>query len=366
MTSSRERKFPARKSQPAAHGKNQSAAAIRRALLGWYDRHRRDLPWRRTHDPYRIWISEVMLQQTRVPVVVPFYERFLRRFPTVEALAAADEQTLLACWSGLGYYSRARNLRKAAQVIVRQHGGRFPADLRAALELPGVGAYTAAAVLSIAYSQPLPVLDGNVARVLSRLFLLEDNFKTTSGKRNLCSRAQVLLSTQRPGDFNQALMELGATICLPQQPHCHVCPVRTHCLANRSGSVERFPLRQPKTSPVVRRFTVAAVRDKAGRYLLVQRPQTAPWMRGFWELPMWEVESNGLSNGNGLHLGRCMGHFRHSITSNRLEVAVFAAHVDSALPLRKHKWASLDRFHRLPVTTVTRKAVGLLRRITGA
>ena len=338
---------------------------LRRKLLRWYDRHRRPLPWRTTHDPYRIWISEVMLQQTRVPVVIPFYETFLRRFPTVEALAAADEQTLLACWSGLGYYSRARNLRKAAQVIVSEHGGRFPTDMRAALELPGVGAYTAAAVLSIAYNQPLPVLDGNVARVLSRLFALEETIRTASGKRNLYAKAQALLCAQRPGDFNQALMELGATICLPEQPHCDLCPVRTKCLAHCSDEIARYPLREPKASPVVRRFTVAAVRDKAGRYLLVQRPETAPWMRGFWELPMWEEGSSGLSNGNGVHLDHCLGHFRHSITSNRLEVAVFAARADSALPLRKQKWASLDRFLRLPVTTVTRKALRLLRSISG-
>ncbi|MBI4463128.1 MAG: A/G-specific adenine glycosylase [Acidobacteria bacterium] len=370
MVPSHQRGFLTEREQPRGSVTKPLAIAFRRALLRWYDRHRRDLPWRKTRDPYCIWVSEVMLQQTRVQTVVPYYEKFLRRFPTVEALASADEQTLLACWSGLGYYARARNLRKAARAIVREQGGQFPADLRIALRLPGIGGYTAAAVLSIAYGQRLPVLDGNVARVLARLFALEENIRTTSGKRKLCERAETLISPKRPGDFNQALMELGATICLPKQPRCDRCPVQTQCRAYLDNSVERYPLRETKAQTVIRRFRLAISFDEAGRCLLVRRPQAARWMGGFWELPMWEENHPhsekprpaGLHSPAGIRLNRRVGRFQHSITSNRLEVTVFTASVDRASNSGQRKWVPLEQVHRLPVTTITRKALHLLQR----
>ncbi len=315
-----------------------------------------------------------MLQQTRVQAVLPFYERFLRLFPNVGRLAAADEQRLLACWSGLGYYSRARNLKKAARMIVREYAGSFPSDLRAALRLPGVGEYTAAAVLSIAYGVPLPVLDGNVARVLARLYALPDDPKTARGKQIRRQWADALLSRRRPGDCNQAFMELGATLCLPRQPRCRECPLRSHCLAFQRNQVEKYPAVRRKSKPVTRRFTTALAFDPAGRVLLVRRPRTAKWMGGFWELPMWEGSSRkgatrqrnrqqslhrNKEPRNGIRLGNLLGHVQHTITSNKLHVAVYAARMDRRVVAPRERWVSLRQMNQLPVTTITRKALRL-------
>ena len=305
-----------------------------------------------------------MLQQTRVQAVIPFYERFLRLFPDVQALAAAAEQRLLACWSGLGYYSRARNLQKAAQVIVSEHGGRFPNDLQAALRLPGIGPYTAPAVLSIAYGLPLPVLDGNVARVLARLYALPDDPQTAEGKRKRLNLAAALVSRRRPGDCNQALMELGATVCLPKRPRCPECPLRSHCLAFGRNQMERYPVPRLKTRPVTRRFTAALALDPAGRVLLVRRERAAKWMGGFWELPMWEENSRKgspvhreMESRDGIRLGSLLGRVRHTITTNKLHVAVCAAKVDRRLVAPRERWVSMRHIDRLPITTITRKAL---------
>ncbi len=345
-------------------GNNNPAVQIRRKLLVWYGRHKRTLPWRETRDPYRIWVSEIMLQQTRVQAVIPFYERFLRLFPDVQALAAAAEQRLLACWSGLGYYSRARNLQKAAQVIVSEHGGRFPNDLQSALRLPGIGPYTAPAVLSIACGLPLPVLDGNVARVLARLYALPDDPQTAEGKRKRLNLAAALVSRRRPGDCNQALMELGATVCLPKRPRCPECPLRSHCLAFGRNQMERYPVPRLKTRPVTRRFTAALALDPAGRVLLVRRERTAKWMGGFWELPMWEENSRKgspvhreMESRDGIRLGSLLGRVRHTITTNKLHVAVCAAKVDRRLVAPRERWVSMRHIDRLPITTITRKAL---------
>src|SRR3984885_5154286 len=213
-------------------------SAIRRSLRKWYGKHKRDLPWRSTADPYRIWISEIMLQQTRVAAVIPYYERFLTLFPDPAALASAPEQKLLAAWAGLGYYSRARNLQKAARAIVQLP--RFPSDYSALLELPGVGDYTAAAVASIAFGRPHAVLDGNVLRVLSRMTADPGNIKSDAVRKKLRALAETLLDRRRPGEFNQALMELGATVCVPKQPLCGDCPVRLHSQARLQGLENQF------------------------------------------------------------------------------------------------------------------------------
>src|SRR5271157_1728605 len=209
------------------------SGAIRRRLLAWYRQHKRDLPWRRTEDPYRIWISEIMLQQTRVAAVLPYYPRFLELFPDVRALARAPEQTLLAAWAGLGYYSRARNLQKAAKYIVEL--GEFPRTYSSLRELPGVGDYTGAAVASIAFGLPHAVMDGNVARVMSRLMAEAGDIKSDAVRRRLRALAEVLLDRRHPGEFNQALMELGATVCVPKRPLCESCPVRLYCEARKQG-----------------------------------------------------------------------------------------------------------------------------------
>ncbi|MBI3895372.1 MAG: A/G-specific adenine glycosylase [Acidobacteria bacterium] len=346
-------------SQHAEHQVN----AIRQALLRWYDPHRRGLPWRKARDPYRIWISEVMLQQTRALTVIPYYEKFLNRFPDVQTLAAADESNLLACWSGLGYYSRARNLRKAARMIVRDHGGCFPRDLQAALELPGVGDYTARAVLSIAYAIPFPVLDGNVARVLSRLYARRADLRSTSGKRKLLNMAESLLSRRRPGDFNQALMELGATVCAPRQPQCSVCPLRKYCKAYSRDQMDRYPPTHSKVSTKLRSFLAVHIRDGQGKCLLARRPPEENWMGGFWELPMWELdnkETNTRARHNrkdGIILREFLGRLRHRITTNQIEVAFYQGYLARPPISPQEKWVSLDQIERMPITTITRKVL---------
>ena len=340
------------------------AASLRRNLLNWYEHHRRNLPWRSTRDPYKIWVSEIMLQQTRVQAVLPYYERFLRLFPDVNALAAADEQALLACWSGLGYYSRARNLRKAAQKIAREYGGEFPREYAAARELPGVGDYTARAVLSIAYGIPLAVVDGNVARVLSRLYALKEDFRSGGGREKYIRLADELLAPRRAGGFNQAMMELGATVCLPGQPKCGECPLQRACLAWARNAVEQFPPPRRPAKPKLRRFLAAVISDAAGRYLLVRRPTSAKRMAGFWELPMWELDhptspplDSHRTPRDGIVLEELLGRVRHTITSNLVEISVHAARLERGTALAGSRWVLPRDMDRLPVTTITRKAL---------
>src|SRR6266446_7475314 len=206
---------------------------FRKNLLAWFAEFQRDLPWRRTCDPYRIWLSEIMLQQTRVAAAIPYYERFLERFPSVEALARAPREEVLRLWSGLGYYSRARNLQKAAQEIIAKHNGVFPSNPAEALALPGIGAYTAAAILSIAYRKKHAVLDGNVARVIARLNAVPGDLRANGTWQKLQGTADYLLDEKSPGDWNQAMMELGATLCTPRSPQCLLCPVSEFCNARK-------------------------------------------------------------------------------------------------------------------------------------
>ncbi|MBI2819108.1 MAG: A/G-specific adenine glycosylase [Acidobacteria bacterium] len=337
----------------------QDSAYFRRRLLRWYNLDRRDLPWRKTADPYRIWISEVMLQQTRVQAVIPYYENFLRHFPDVKKLARASETELLSCWSGLGYYSRARNLQRAARVMVREHGGRFPRNFHEVLRLPGIGRYTASAVLCLAYGVPLPVLDGNVCRVLSRLYAVAADPKTASGNQQLLELASGLMSSQRPGDFNQAMMELGATVCLPQQPKCGQCPVRRNCLAYSRGTVKEYPLARCKGKPVQRQYVAALAQDQSGRILLVRRPNKDKWLGGFWELPMWEPSESAPPP--GLALEQRLGIVQHSITDNRLEIAIFCASVRGRRHRAQWRWIPTDEFGKFPITTITRKALALVK-----
>ncbi|CAI2719158.1 A/G-specific adenine glycosylase [Nitrospina watsonii] len=256
---------------------------IARALLAWFDAERRPMPWRETRDPYRIWVSEIMLQQTQVKTVIPYYQRWIASFPTVEKLARARENTVLKHWEGLGYYSRARNLHRAAKEVVREHDGRVPDTLDGILSLPGIGRYTAGAVLSIAYNQPVPVLDGNVKRVVSRLFGLMENGATRKSETRLWEHAGSLLPATRPGDFNQSLMELGATVCLPQNPMCLLCPIAKHCEAFKQGEPERYP--PPKQQPETKKIEVsAAIIQKEGKVFIQQRPRDG-LMGGLWEFP---------------------------------------------------------------------------------
>jgi A/G-specific adenine glycosylase len=247
--------------------------AFRKNLLGWFRLYQRDLPWRRTKDPYRVWLSEIMLQQTRVAAVIPYYERFLARFPDVHALASAPREEVLRLWSGLGYYSRARNLQHAAQKIVAKHGGVFPRDENDALALPGIGCYTAAAILSIAYGAKHAVLDGNVARVLARIFAVHGDLRDARRWRSLQQSADALLDSKSPSDWNQAMMELGATLCTPQSPQCLLCPVTQFCQARELGIADSLPARRKKRATEVITLAAAVLLDPRSRTLLLAPPK---------------------------------------------------------------------------------------------
>ncbi len=248
-------------------------ASFRKQLLAWFRQFQRDLPWRRTKDPYRIWISEIMLQQTRVAAVIPYYERFLARFPNVRALAEAPQEEVLRLWSGLGYYSRARNLQKAAQQIVAQHSGEFPSEEEAVLALSGIGPYTGAAILSIAFGAKHAVLDGNVARVLARLGAIRGDLRESRRWRSLQKTAQELLDPKSPGDWNQAMMELGAMVCTPRSPQCLLCPVAKFCRARQSGDPESFPEKRKKRDAVQIVLAAAVFCTPRGQTLLLPPPR---------------------------------------------------------------------------------------------
>src|SRR6185369_16463287 len=255
-----------------AHVSHTEVRGFRRKLLAWYDVHRRDLAWRESTDPYRVWVSEIMLQQTRVAAVLEHYARFMKRFPTVASLAGAREQSVIAAWSGLGYYHRARRMHRAAKVIVQERGGQLPSRMDEWLELPGIGRYTGAAIASIAFAELVAVVDGNVERVLARLH----GEPSTNGAA--WERAQALLDPKRPGDFNQAMMDLGATVCTPRSPQCLLCPVSSSCRTKGEQPLGRQPPRKRK------QLTYALV-EKQGAVLLVQRAPDARLMAGMWELP---------------------------------------------------------------------------------
>ncbi|HWL92618.1 MAG TPA: A/G-specific adenine glycosylase [Phycisphaerae bacterium] len=270
---------------------------IRRRLLAWFDHEKRDMPWRSTRDPYAIWLSETMLQQTQVATVIPYYERFLDRFPTVHDLASAKIDEVLHLWSGLGYYARARNLHRAAQAVVEEFEGAFPQTPSELRELPGVGAYTAGAVASIAFGRRAAAVDGNVIRVLSRLFNIASDVSRNDVRASIQTRAEQLIPLDRPGDFNQALMELGATVCLPKDAaRCPTCPLRPYCAAATAGTVGALPKKSPKAVAKTETHLVAAV-ERDGRWLFVRRPANGLW-GGLWELP--SQPANGDRSGRSL------------------------------------------------------------------
>ena len=323
---------PGSQTEPSSVGR---LPRLRHALLAWYERSRRDLPWRATRDPYRIWVSEIMLQQTRVAAVLPRYEKFLRRFPSVKKLAAAREASVLAEWSGLGYYRRARNLRAAARDIDCRRGGKFPQTAQAWRELPGIGRYTAAAISSIAFNEPVAVLDGNVERVIRRL-----SGRALAGEE-AWNTAEVLLDRGRPGDFNQAMMELGATVCVPGEPKCAECPLQRFCRTRGMGKSDKRPESRQKQE-----MTYALTHSDSAVFL-VQRPRNHRLMAGMWQLPT--VEKLQAKD-------KTLFTVRHSITNTDYVVSV-VTRSDSGYP--EGTWVRLSRLGKVPLTGLTKK---ILRR----
>ncbi|MGE5277056.1 MAG: A/G-specific adenine glycosylase, partial [Acidobacteriota bacterium] len=327
--------------------------SLRRALLRWYRRRRRDLPWRRTSDPYAVWVSEVMLQQTTAAVVARRWGEFLRRFPTVRALARAPEGDVLAAWAGLGYYARARSLRRAARWVVS--AGAFPRTAEEWRALPGVGPYTAAAVASICYGEPAAVLDGNVARVLSRLGGLRLDPRSAAGSRRLGATAQSLLDPSAPGDSNQALMELGATVCTPRAPRCPACPLGRSCRARSLGTPEAFPPRRKREASRTIHL-VAGVARRRGRIVLVEDDEI---VRGHLIVPLFRVPAgrppakvlrSEWENAAGRQVGALepLGKLRHSVMDRRYHVDVFAFEEKAASRKLRSQHAKAGRKGSIP------------------
>jgi A/G-specific adenine glycosylase len=365
---------PATRLQPSpTHDRLQSPAAVsalRKALLTWYRRQRRDLPWRGCDDPYRIWLSETMLQQTRVETVKPYFARFVDAFPTVAALAAAPLERVLQLWAGLGYYSRARNLHQAAKIVAQR--GRFPdtvADLR---QLPGVGRYTAGAVASIAFAQPAAAVDGNVKRVLARWRAIDDPIDDAATLERLWDEAGRLLDRRAPGDFNQALMELGATVCRPRKPLCAECPVRRWCAAAARGLQEKLPVRRARTEPQ----SVTAVAlwvERGGRVLMMQRPAGGV-LAGLWTLPgavLFDAQPPDADMAarvlRGFGLAGCdivpAGVVRHDFTHRRWTLHVFVVEACRGrvrgFGRETLRWVTRASLAALPLAALDRKVIAI-------
>ena len=347
------------------------------ALFAWYDRHRRRLPWRAApgarSDPYRVWLSEIMLQQTTVKAVGPYYARFLARWPHVQALAAAPLDEVLKTWAGLGYYSRARNLHACARAVVESHGGIFPADEAGLRELPGIGAYTAAAIAAIAYDAPAVPVDGNVERVIARLYAVEAPLP--AAKREIARLASGLRPSHRAGDFAQALMDLGATICTPKRPACALCPWRGGCAAEARGEAEAYPRRTPKREGALRRGAAFVACRSDGFLLLRTRPPrgllggmtevpTSAWNAEFEkadalkDAPRFSSPGAGGKNAKKTSWRRVPGVVRHVFTHFPLELVVYAADVPAGAPAPNGaRWVALDAIAGEALPSLMRKVI---------
>ena len=347
---------------------------FRKKLLAWFETHRRELPWRETEDPYRIWVSEVMLQQTQVKKVLEYYQAFVNRFPNVESLAEAALQDLLKTWEGLGYYARARNLHKAAQTVTEDWGGEIPADYATFRRLPGVGEYIAAAVQSIAFNGPYAVVDGNVKRVLARLFLIEAPSNRSASAKIFQDKADLLLDYNAPGIFNQAMMELGATVCRPQSPTCIVCPVKTTCPAFQTARQEEFPVRQ-KRKPLPEYHIVAGVVHKENSILITQRKPDG-LLGGLWEFPCGKIQVQETPEQACIRTIRAetnlivepieyLTRVKHAYTHFKIVMDVFDCHYESGeVALNEavdYRWITIGQIDQFPFPRSNHKFIPLLR-----
>lgn len=344
-------------------------------LLAWWDDGHADLPWRRSRDPYRVWVAEIMLQQTQITTVIPYYERWMERFPTVEALAAASLDEVLKAWEGMGYYSRARNLHAAAQMVVRELDGRIPQTVSGLLKLKGVGRYTAGAIASIAFNQPAPVLDGNVTRVFSRLLDLEEDVTETATQRKLWALAEELVPADRPGDYNEALMELGQRICVPARPLCHLCPVAALCLAQQRGTQLERPVRPPRRNTPHYDVVAGIIWRDDGRFLIAQRPAEG-LLGGLWEFPGGKQEP-GETLAEALRreiaeelaidieVGAHQVTVKHAYTHFRITLHAFHARHIAGRPqhigVANHAWVTLDDLDHYAFALTDRKIIASLR-----
>jgi A/G-specific adenine glycosylase len=357
--------------------KGCEVTAFRKNLLSWFRQFRRDLPWRRDRDPYRIWLSEIMLQQTRVAAAIPYYERFLARFPNVQSLAAAPQEEVLRFWSGLGYYGRARNLQKAAQQIVTKHGGKFPSDEEEVLAFPGIGRYTAAAILSIAFGEKHAVLDGNVARVLARLGAIRGDLHESRRWQHLQSTADALLDPESPGDWNQAMMELGATLCAPKSPQCLICPVAKFCEGRKKGIAESLPEKRKKRPTVEVTLAAAVFASENGWTLLLPPPEgrndgaladfVPILVSRMWHFPTVSVNRDPSAQlraylrklsptfrNRKWHFAPA-GSVRHTVTFRAITIVPFRISVKKLPRIKGAQEVPLHEISMLPVSNLTRK-----------
>jgi A/G-specific adenine glycosylase len=352
---------------------------LRRRLLAWFVTHQRDLPWRRSRDPYHVWISEIMLQQTQVATVGNYFDRFIHRFPNVCRLAAADETDVLRAWEGLGYYRRARQLHAASKQIVCEYGGRFPDDAAKLQKLPGIGRYTAGAIASIAYGARYPILEANTVRLFSRLIAYRGNPHTQTGQRPLWRFAEELLPQKRMAEFNQALMELGALVCTPSEPKCAKCPLSTLCVAYSRGLQHQIPLRKPR--PVYTELREAAVIVRKNGSVLLRRCGEAERWAGLWDFPRFAVESHGpLFAGDELATkvesqtgiacapGALLKTMRHGVTRYRITLECYnAEYVGGGIRSARNssvRWLPIVELPTIPLSTTGRRIANLLRAVS--
>jgi A/G-specific adenine glycosylase len=357
---------------------------FQKKLLGWFAEFKRDLPWRRTKDPYRIWLSEIMLQQTRVAAAIPYYLRFLEHFPNVKALAEAPGEEVLRLWAGLGYYSRARNLQKAARQIVAEHNSQFPATAEAVLALSGIGTYTAAAILSIAYGKTVAVLDGNVARVIARLGAIPGDLRSGARWQQLQKAAEDLLAPDAPGDWNQAMMELGATVCTPRSPQCLVCPVAQSCRARKLGLTDSIPEIRKQRSKVKITLATLVLLDPLGRTLLLPPPKSGaeltPWndvsalLSRMWHFPTTQVQNDPVTElrefvRKAIFSGRrfswkplALAKVRHAVTYRQITLLPFRLDVGKLPRVPHAKSLLLYDLSVVPVSNLTRKVASAARK----
>jgi A/G-specific adenine glycosylase len=345
-------------------------AAARRALLRWFRRYARPLPWRKSPSPYAIWVSEVMLQQTQVATVIPYFRRFVRAFPTVTSLARARLEHVLELWSGLGYYRRARHLHRAAQVLVRDFHGIFPRELRQARSLPGIGDYTARAVLSIAYNLPYAVLEGNVARVVARLHAIRGSLHQPHFRRTVERELDGLLSRPQPGNFNQALMELGQTVCLPRAPRCPVCPLQAWCRAFQRGQPQEYPTARPRRAAELHHLATAIIRR--GEQVAMVRGLDEGLLGDLWNFPsafgptraaaVTRLQEKLATLVPGAaHIGVHLSGIRHRITHRVIRVDPYRVEIDTGTKTNGLRWLSLSRLSRAAISQLTRKIAAQIR-----